>query len=158
MLRAKWKHGQRSKGNQGNSIWKKTENIKETEIILRNHTVSLELRKLLDSGKGSFVREEWDLAGASEDADVHVALYSLWGQRTKCAERWPCAQGCRSPRLSPIQAARRWCRWRNSGSERWCHLPGVTQLTTGRVGAWTRIGLTPKPLLLTITQLVLFTS
>lgn len=50
------------------------------------HCVSLELRKLLDSSKGSFVREEWDLAGASEDADVHVALYSLWGQRTKSAE------------------------------------------------------------------------
>ena len=43
-------------------------------------------------------------------------------------------------------------RGRNSGSERWGHLPGLTQLTYGRVGACTHIGLTPKPLLVTVTQ------
>ena len=43
MLRAKWKHKE-VKEISKKGYEKKNEKIKETRIILRNHTVSLELR------------------------------------------------------------------------------------------------------------------
>ena len=98
MLRAKWKHGQRSKGNQGNSIWKKTENIKETEIILRNHTVSLELRKHKRETKNSlkefnstFEQEEKRIRKLEDRTNEIIKL------KTKESENWTESRGLGTP-------------------------------------------------------------